>query len=74
MSLMILKTFHWKACASVLDIRFVDKYNYTTGQKFGIIKMFQFLKEVSYAHQGCIHLINNTVKKSNMVKYYFNLR
>ncbi len=35
---------------------------YTTGQKFGVNKI---LKEVSYAFQDCIYLIennNNTVK------------
>ncbi len=31
-------------------------------QTFGIGKIFKmFLKEVSYAHQGCIYMIKNTV-------------
>ncbi len=33
-----------------------------------------FLKEVSYVHQGCIYLIENAVKNSNIVKYYYNLK
>jgi len=28
-----------------------------------------FLKEDSSAHQGCIYLIKNTTKNSNIVKY-----
>ncbi len=32
-----------------------------------------FLKDVSYAHQGCIYLIKNTVKDYNE-KYYYNLK
>ncbi len=37
---------------------------YTIVQKFGVCKAlrFMFLKEVSYAHHGCIYLIKNTVK------------
>ncbi len=37
---------------------------YTIVQKFGVCKAlsFMFLKEVSYAHQGCIYMIKNTVK------------
>ncbi len=43
-------------------------------QKFGIGKsIFMFLKEVSCAHQGCIYLIRNALK-SNIVKYYYNLK
>lgn len=36
---------------------------YTTVQKFQAGKIFQyFLKEISYADQGLIYLIKNTVK------------
>ncbi len=31
-----------------------------------------FLKEGSNVHQGCIYLNKNTVKNSNIVKYYYN--
>ncbi len=35
---------------------------------------YDFLfKKVSYDHQRCIYLINNTVKNSNIVKYNYNL-
>ncbi len=34
----------------------------TTGQKFGVGKIFTFLKVVSSTHQACICLIINTVK------------
>ncbi len=44
-------------------------YIYTAVQKFGISKIFN---GVSDAHQGCIYLIKNTEKNSNVVKYYFN--
>ncbi len=41
---------------------------YTTIWKFGGGKIFKwFLKEVSYAHQGCIYLIKNKSKNSNIV-------
>ncbi len=33
---------------------------YTTVQKFGIKKIFNVFKEVSYAYQSCIYLIKNT--------------
>ncbi len=29
-----------------------------------------FLTEVIYAHQGCIYLFKNNVKKSSIIKYY----
>ncbi len=32
-----------------------------------------FLKEVTYAHPGN-YLIKNTVKNSNIVQYYYNLK
>ncbi len=32
------------------------------------------MKEVSYAHQGCIYLIKKYSKNSNIVKYYHNLK
>ncbi len=36
---------------------------HTTIQKFGVGKIIlMFLKEVSYAYQGCIYLMKNTVK------------
>jgi len=34
---------------------------------------FMFMKEVSFAHQGCICFIKNTVKTNN-VKYYYKLK
>ncbi len=42
-------------------------------QKFGVCKIFLFLKQVSYAHQVCIYLIKNSVN-SNIVKYNYNLK
>ncbi len=36
---------------------------YTTIQKFEVSKIFLFLKEVSYAHQGCIYLIKKKILK-----------
>ncbi len=33
-----------------------------------------FLKEDFYAHQDCIYLIKKYSKKSNIVKYYYNLK
>jgi len=38
--------------------------SYITVQKFGVGKILflMFVKEVSYAHQGFIYLIKNTVK------------
>ncbi len=34
-----------------------------------------FLKDVSYAHQSCMYLIQNAVNKnSNIVKYFYNLK
>ncbi len=29
---------------------------------------------MSYAHQGCIYLIQKYIKNSNIVKYYYNLK
>ncbi len=40
-------------------------------QKIGVCKILMFLKEVCYAHQGCIYLIK---KCSKIVKYYYNLK
>ncbi len=31
------------------------------------------LKEVSFAHQGCIYLIKKYSKNGNIVEYYYNL-
>ncbi len=42
---------------------------YTTIERFGVSNIFNILKKVSYAHQGCILLIN--MAKTNIVKYYF---
>jgi len=42
-----------------------------------IFKIFKTLFQdnvVSYAYQGCIYFIKNTVKKCNIVKYYYNLK
>ncbi len=36
-------------------------YTFTI-QKFGVREYLMFWKDVSYAHQGCIYLIKNTVK------------
>jgi len=36
---------------------------YTTVQKFGVFTAF---KRISYAHQGCIYLIKNTVKRETL--------
>ncbi len=36
-------------------------YTFTI-QKFGVRDDLMFCKDVSYAHQGCIYLIKNTVK------------
>ncbi len=35
--------------------------------------LFTFLKEVSFAHQGCIYLIKKYSKNGNIVEYYYNL-
>ncbi len=45
---------------------------YTRGQKFVIIMIFfkLFLTEMSYAHQGCINWIRNTVILSNIIQFY----
>ncbi len=43
------------------------------GQKFGIIQIF-LLKEVCYAHQGCIYLIKIYSKINSIVKYYYNVK
>ncbi len=37
--------------------------SYASVQKFGVGKIFvMFIKKVSYAHQGCMYLFQNTVK------------
>ncbi len=51
-------------------ITFPPHIFYTTVQSFGIRNIY-FFRDVSYAHQGCIYLIKNTIKT---VKYYFNLK
>jgi len=33
-----------------------------------------FLKEVSYAHQGCIYLLKYVKYRVKAVKYYYNLK
>ncbi len=38
------------------------RHIYNAIQKFGISKIFNVLKEVSYAYKGCIYLIKNTEK------------
>ncbi len=44
-------------------------------KSLGLVRLFlMIMKEVSYAHRGCINLIMNTIKKSNIVKYYCNLK
>ncbi len=40
---------------------------YTTVQKFGVGKIF--LKDVSSAHQDCIHFYEKWSKNSNIVKF-----
>ncbi len=45
---------------------------YTTVQK--VLFKRSFLKEGPFAHQSCIFYIKNTVKKRNIVKYYYNLK
>ncbi len=42
-------------------------------ESLGSVRFLIFLKEASYAHQGCIYLIKNAVI-SNIVKYYYNLK
>ncbi len=38
---------------------------YTNVQNVGSVRLFSmFLKEISFAHQGCIYMIRNTVKQS----------
>ncbi len=50
---------------------------HTTIQKFGVGKIIlMFLKEVSYAYQGCIYLIKNTVKTVtlwNTITIYYSI-
>ncbi len=43
-------------------------------QKICVGKVCNVFNEVSYAHQGFIYLIKNTVKNSKFVKYYYNLK
>jgi len=39
-------------------------------KSLGSVRFLMFLKEYSYAHQGCIYLIKNANQKnSNIVKY-----
>jgi len=48
-------------CPSATDNSSFDPQYMT--EKYSFMRMFlMFLKEVSYAHQGCIYLIKNTVK------------
>ncbi len=48
---------------------------YTTAQKFGVGKFFfvffYVLKEVFYAHQGCIYFIKKYSKKQKFCEIYF---
>ncbi len=44
----------------------MEAKTYTTVQELGEGK-------INFFHQGCIYLIENTVKNSNNVKYYYNL-
>ncbi len=42
-----------------------------------VIKMHfcsKVYEKIFYAYQGCIYLIKNFVKKSNIVKCYYNLK
>ncbi len=46
---------------------------YTCGQKFGIPNIFfMFMKEVSYAYQGCIFYYKK-IQTLIIVKYYHNI-
>ncbi len=45
---------------------------YTTVQKTWDLKMV--MKEVSSAHQACIHMIKKYSKICNIVKYYYYLK
>jgi len=42
----------------------------------GLLRFFNVLKEGSYAHQGCIHLIKNTFKALliHHHEYYYKLK
>ncbi len=40
---------------------------HTTVQMFGVGKFYNLFKKVSYAHQGCIYLIKNTVILWNII-------
>ncbi len=51
-----------------------DMKKYTAIQCLGSVKFVMFFKEASSAHQGCIYLMKNTEKNSNIVKYYWNLK
>ncbi len=45
----------------------------STVHNFGVSKICNLFKEVSYAHQGYIYLIQNkNSHNSNIVKYYYN--
>jgi len=47
-------------CKSLLALHGLDRSTWTTGQMFGVDKIFlMFLKEVSFVHQGS----KNTVKQ-----------
>ncbi len=52
-----------RSFVAYIDLYVTTKHIYITVQKFGDSKIFlMFLKEVSYAHQGYIYLIKNTVQ------------
>ncbi len=50
------------------------RFSYTTVHFWDQTDFFMFLKELSFAHKGCIYLIKNREKNSNIVKYYYNLK
>jgi len=46
---------------------------YSPAQKSGFSKIFFFLKEGSFAHNGCMHLFDQRYSKnSSCVKYYYH--
>ncbi len=63
--------------SALLFIIYLFIYLFLYVKKNSIRKFGKILKSVLSAHQDCIYLVKNTVKKkkkSNIVKYYFNLK
>jgi len=58
--------------AAYQEIKYVQ---YTSTLLLKSLRLVRFLKEVSYAHQGCIYLIKNTeiLSQLKITVSYFNI-